>query len=81
MKPHLLFNGIVFFLQFSCLLCEFSISHHDQFAVLDFSDVLGLLPVPLLDVNQLVSVQSHSGLKRHKQKNLQGKKILVVFHF
>lgn len=39
-------------------------SHHDHLAVLDFSDELGLFAVPLLDVDQLVLLQSHRGLRR-----------------
>lgn len=51
-------------------LVKFSASYHDEFAVLDFSDMLGLFAVPLLDVDQLVSFQSHGGLKGQKVLNL-----------
>lgn len=39
-------------------------SYHDHLAVLDLSDELGLFAVPLLDVDQLVSLQRHCGLKQ-----------------
>lgn len=43
-------------------------SHHDHFAVLDLADELGLLAVPLLDVDQLVSLHTHGGLKGRRQE-------------
>lgn len=46
-----------------------SSSYHDQLAVLDFSDELGLFAVPLLDVDQLVSFHGHDGLKDRKVLN------------
>lgn len=45
------------------------LSYHDHLVVLDFSDKFGLFAVPLLDVDQLVSLQSHCGLKRRKEGN------------
>lgn len=46
-----------------------SSSYHDQLAVLDFSDELGLFAVPLLDMDQLVSFHGHDGLKDRKVSN------------
>lgn len=39
-------------------------SYHDQFAVLELADELGLLAVPLLDVDQLVTLHADGGLNR-----------------
>lgn len=39
-------------------------SYHDHLAILDLSGELGLFAVPLLDVDQLVSVQRHCGLRQ-----------------
>lgn len=43
-------------------------SYHHHLPILDFSDKLGLLAVPLLHLHQLVSLHGKGGL--HKQKHI-----------
>lgn len=50
-----------------CVICVRS-SYHDHLAILDFSDELGLFAVPLLDVDQLVSIHGHRGLKDKREE-------------
>ncbi len=45
-------------------------SYHDHLVIFDFSDKLCLFAIPLLDVDQLVSLQSHCGLKDKRQECL-----------
>lgn len=45
-------------------------SYHDHFAVLELADELGLLAVPLLDVDQLVTLHADGGLNRGEDRNV-----------
>lgn len=45
-------------------------SYHDQFAVLELANKLGLLAVPLLDVDQLVTLHANGGLNRGEDRNV-----------
>lgn len=45
-------------------------SYHDHFAVLELADKLGLLAVPLLDVDQLVTLHANGGLNRGEGRNV-----------